>query len=175
MNVLMFSPPPRQQVRSLLISKGQGPVGWYTGRVSLSSRKLVWEIYKSRGLDLLYESDAYNDDLPYWVDMPSNEGLLVIPYTLDVNDMKFAVAPGFTSPDGFYEYLKNAFDCLRAEGIDGCAKMMSVGMHCRIIGRPGRTGALRKFLEYVASFDDVWVCTRREIAEHWRSEHPYKK
>ena len=105
--------------------------------------------------------------------MNDGEGNLIIPYTLDVNDMKFSVPPGFTSPDGFYEYLKNAFDLLYQEGKEGSPKMMSIGLHCRLIGRPGRAMALKKFLDYISGFDHVWVCTREEIATHWRKEFPF--
>ncbi len=126
------------------------------------------------GLELLYECDAYNDDLPYWVPV-DDQGLLIIPYTLDVNDMKFCVPPGFTNPDDFFTYAKNAFDTLLEEGQDGSPKMMTIGLHCRLIGRPGRLPALKKLLEYISGFQDqVWVCTRRQIAEHWRKEHPFK-
>ncbi|KAJ3091607.1 hypothetical protein HK102_014093 [Quaeritorhiza haematococci] len=157
---------------------GRAPVGWYTGRVSTKSRRVVWEEYKKLGLPLLYECDAYNDDLPYWVPMTNEEHLLVIPYTLDQNDMKFCVPPGFTAPDGFFEYLKNTFDILYSEGKDPkhpMPKMMSVGLHCRLVGKPGRAAALKKFLDYVSQFDDVWVATREEIARHWHQNHPPKK
>ena len=123
----------------------------------------------------MYECDAYNDDLPYYVRMEDGEGLLIIPYTLDVNDMKFSVSPGFSSPNAFFDYLKNAFDVLYEEGMDGSPKMMSIGLHCRIIGKPGRAAELKRFLEYVNSKEDVWVCTRKEIAEHWISEFPFQK
>jgi peptidoglycan/xylan/chitin deacetylase (PgdA/CDA1 family) len=152
----------------------KAPVGWYTGRISDRSRRLVWEEYKKLGLPLLYECDAYNDDLPYWVDM-DGEGLLVIPYTLDQNDMKFCVPPGFGGPDAFYQYLKNAFDILYEEGQQGAPKMMSIGLHCRLVGKPGRAAALRDFLKYISQFPDVWVATREQIALHWRNVHPYKK
>lgn len=129
----------------------------------------------------MYECDAYNDDIPYYVSTPNDSpkpivkdsGLLIIPYTLEVNDMKFSVSPGFGTPGAYFDYLKNAFDILYEEGCDGSPKMMSVGMHCRIVGRPGRAMELQRFLEYVESKSDVWVCTRKEIAEHWRKEFPY--
>ena len=141
---------------------GKRPVGWYTGRNSPNTRRLVLE----EG-GFLYDSDAYDDDLPYWVDeLESNNKHLVIPYTLDVNDMRFASPQGFNSGDQFFNYLKDSFDALYLEGKTN-PKMMSVGMHARILGRPGRIMAMRKFLEYVKTFDDVWLCTRREIAEHW--------
>ena len=141
---------------------GKRPIGWYTGRNSPNTRRLVME----EG-GFLYDSDTYDDDLPYWVDgLESNNKHLVIPYTLDVNDMRFASPQGFNSGDQFFNYLKDSFDALYLEG-ETHPKMMSVGMHARILGRPGRIMAMRKFLEYVKTFDDVWLCTRREIAEHW--------
>ena len=141
---------------------GKRPVGWYTGRNSPNTRRLVME----EG-GFLYDSDTYDDDLPYWVDeLESNNKHLIIPYTLDVNDMRFASPQGFNSGDQFFNYLKDSFDALYLEGKTN-PKMMSVGMHARILGRPGRIMAMRKFLEYVKTFDDVWFCTRREIADHW--------
>ena len=141
---------------------GKRPIGWYTGRNSPNTRRLVME----EG-GFLYDSDTYDDDLPYWVDgLESNNKHLVIPYTLDVNDMRFASPQGFNSGDQFFNYLKDSFDALYLEGKTH-PKMMSVGMHARILGRPGRIMAMRKFLEYVKTFDDVWFCTRSEIAEHW--------
>ena len=141
---------------------GKRPVGWYTGRNSPNTRRLVME----EG-GFLYDSDTYDDDLPYWVDeSESNNKHLIIPYTLDVNDMRFASPQGFNSGDQFFNYLKDSFDALYLEGKTH-PKMMSVGMHARILGRPGRIMAMRKFLEYVKTFDDVWFCTRREIADHW--------
>jgi len=141
---------------------GKRPIGWYTGRNSPNTRRLVME----EG-GFLYDSDTYDDDLPYWVDgLESNNKHLVIPYTLDVNDMRFASPQGFNSGEQFFNYLKDSFDALYLEG-ETHPKMMSVGMHARILGRPGRIMAMRKFLEYVKTFDDVWFCTRSEIAEHW--------
>ena len=141
---------------------GKRPVGWYTGRNSPNARRLVIE----EG-GFLYDSDTYDDDLPYWADeLESNNKHLIIPYTLDVNDMRFASPQGFNSGDQFFNYLKDSFDALYLEGKTH-PKMMSVGMHARILGRPGRIMAMRKFLEYVKTFDDVWFCTRREIADHW--------
>ena len=141
---------------------GKRPIGWYTGRNSPNTRRLVME----EG-GFLYDSDTYDDDLPYWVDeLESNNKHLIIPYTLDVNDMRFASPQGFNSGDQFFNYLKDSFDALYLEGKTH-PKMMSVGMHARILGRPGRIMAMRKFLEYVKTFDDVWLCTRREIADHW--------
>ena len=142
---------------------GKRPLGWYTGRNSPNTRKLVIE----EG-GFLYDSDSYDDDLPYWVEGKSEkERHLVIPYTLDANDMRFATPQGFNSGDQFYNYLKDSFDALYLEG-EVNPKMMSVGMHARILGRPGRIMAMRKFLAYVRTFDDVWFCTRKQIADHWQ-------
>jgi putative urate catabolism protein len=146
---------------------GQRPLGWYTGRISPQTRKLVAE----EG-GFLYDSDAYNDDLPYWVEI-AGKGHLVIPYTLDNNDMKFSVAPGFTSGDGWFTYLKDAFDVLHREG-QRTPRMMSIGLHCRLAGRPGRFAALERFVDYVQSHRDVWICKRIDIARHWRQVHPWQ-
>lgn len=141
---------------------GKRPEGWYTGRNSPNTRKLILE----EG-GFLYDSDTYDDDLPYWSDeFGAEKKHLIIPYTLDVNDMRFASPQGFNSGDQFFNYLKDTFDALYLEG-EVSPKMMSVGMHARILGRPGRIMAMRRFLEYVKTFDNVWLCTRREIADHW--------
>ena len=138
------------------------PIGWYTGRNSPNTRRLVIE----EG-GFLYDSDSYDDDLPYWVEGKSEKDKhLVIPYTLDVNDMRFATPQGFNSGDQFFNYLKDSFDALYLEGSTH-PKMMSIGIHARILGRPGRIMAMRRFLEYVRTFDDVWFCTRKQIADHW--------
>ena len=146
---------------------GQRPLGWYTGRISARTRALVAE----EG-GFLYDSDAYNDDLPYWVEI-AGKGHLVIPYTLDNNDMKWAVPPGFSSGDGYFNYLKDAFDVLYREG-ERTPRMMSIGLHCRLVGRPGRFAALERFLDHVQSHQDVWICRRVDIARHWRQVHPFK-
>lgn len=141
---------------------GRRPLGWYTGRNSPNTRRLVME----EG-GFLYDSDTYDDDLPYWTEESKSDNRhLIIPYTLDVNDMRFASPQGFNSGDQFFNYLKDTFDALYLEG-ETHPKMMSVGMHARILGRPGRIMAMRRFLEYVKTFDDVWLCTRNEIADHW--------
>jgi urate oxidase len=146
---------------------GERPLGWYTGRCSVNTIDLATE----EG-GFLYVSDAYDDDLPYWRE---HWGLaqLVIPYSLDANDMRFATPQGFNSGDQFYAYLKDSFDILYAEGQAGSPKMMSVGLHCRLIGRPGRAAALARFLDYVQGFKDVWVARRIDIARHWHEHHPY--
>lgn len=141
---------------------GKRPEGWYTGRNSPNTRRLIVE----EG-GFLYDSDTYDDDLPYWTnEFGAEKKHLIIPYTLDVNDMRFASPQGFNSGDQFFNYLKDTFDALYLEG-EVSPKMMSVGMHARILGRPGRIMAMRRFLEYVKTFDNVWLCSRREIADHW--------
>ena len=146
---------------------GQRPQGWYTGRTGPNTRRLVAE----EG-GFLYDSDAYDDDLPYW-HTETGYPQLVIPYTLDVNDMRFSTAQGFNSGEQFFQYLKDTFDTLYMEG-ETAPKMMSVGLHCRLIGRPGRIAALRRFLDYVKQHDSVWLCRRIDIANHWHQHHPYQ-
>ncbi len=146
---------------------GQRPTGWYTGRNSPHTRKLVVEAG-----GFAYDADSYADDLPYWnydYDRPH----LVIPYTLDNNDMRFATPQGFNSGEQFFTYLRDAFDVLYAEG-ETAPKMMSVGLHCRLVGRPGRAAALARFLDYVQQHDLVWLCRRIDIAKHWQQQHPPK-
>lgn len=156
----------QRAVASLERTIGERPYGWYCRYApSLNTRRLVVE----EG-GFLYDSDAYNDDLPYWVNV-SGKNHLVIPYTLDVNDMKFSVAPGFSSPSGYFEYMRDAFDVLYREG-KTAPKMMSIGLHCRLAGRPGRAAALERFLDHVAKHEDVWVCKRVDIARHWIANHP---
>ncbi len=145
---------------------GQAPRGWYTGRCSDHTVRLIAE---DGSFD--YISDAYADDLPYWVQVGDRDQL-VIPYTLDTNDMRFATPQGFNSGDQFFAYLKDSFDALYAEGEAGQAKMLSIGLHCRLIGRPGRVMALQKFLDYIAGLKDVWCPKRIEIAAHWHTHHP---
>src|SRR6266540_1024813 len=157
----------RLAVESLTKVTGGRPLGWYTGRLSPNTRRLVVEAG-----GFLYDADAYNDDLPYWVDV-SGRPHLVIPYTLDNNDMKFGTPQGFNSGDDFFAYLRDAFDVLYAEGADA-PKMMSVGLHMRLAGRPGRAAALARFLDYVQGHDRVWVCRRIDIARHWIEHHPYR-
>ncbi|HEV2262122.1 MAG TPA: allantoinase PuuE [Candidatus Rubrimentiphilum sp.] len=153
-------------IASLEQTVGERPYGWYCRYApSENTRRLVVE----EG-GFLYDSDAYNDDLPYWVKV-SGKNHLVIPYTLDVNDMKFSVAPGFTSPSGYAEYMKDAFDVLYREG-KRHPKMMSIGLHTRLAGRPGRTAALERFLDHVLKHKRVWICRRIDIARHWIAVHP---
>ncbi|MEE3850671.1 allantoinase PuuE [Gordonia sp. LSe1-13] len=149
---------------------GQRPQGWYTGRDSPNTRRLVVE----QG-GFLYDSDSYADDLPYWVKVPRGDDQvdhLVVPYTLDTNDMRFASPGGFPSGEQFFAHLRDAFDVLYAEGVAGSPKMLSVGLHCRLVGRPARLAALERFLDHIQSHDDVWIARRIDIAEHWRTVHP---
>jgi allantoinase len=145
---------------------GQRPLGWYTGRPSPNTRRLV----VAEG-GFLYDSDAYDDDLPYWTTVDGN-GHLVIPYSLDNNDSRFTRSQGFDLADEFFAYLRDAFDWLYAEG-GTMPRMMSVGLHSRLVGRPGRIGGLAKFLDHVQKHRDVWICRRVEIARHWRARYPY--
>ncbi len=154
----------QRAVESIERLTGNRPVGWYTGRNSPNTRRLVVE----HG-GFLYDADSYSDDLPYW-EQVSGKPHLVIPYTLDANDMRFATKQGFHTGDQFYAYLKDAFDVLYAEGASA-PKMMSVGLHCRLIGRPGRAASLARFLDYVQGHEDVWICRRMDIANHWYQHH----
>ena len=144
---------------------GERPRGWYTGRSSHNTLRLVAEE------GFLYAADSYADDLPYWTRFGERDQL-VVPYTLDANDMRFATPQGFNSGDQFEAYLRDTFDCLLREGREGAPKMMSVGLHCRLVGRPGRAEALRRFIDYARGHDDVWFATREEIARHWHAHHP---
>ena len=156
----------RKAVASITQTIGERPYGWYCRYApSENTRRLVVE----EG-GFLYDADAYNDDLPYWTKVGAKDHL-VIPYTLDVNDMKFAVAPGFTSPSGYYEYMRDAFDVLYREG-EKQPKMMSIGLHTRLAGRPGRAAALERFLDYVLEHEGVWIARRVDIARHWIANHP---
>ena len=152
----------RRAIETITSVTGSRPVGWYTGRGTEATRRLVVE-----DGGFLYDSDDYSDELPFWVEV---EGVkhLVIPYTLDANDFKFLLVNGFVTADEFFDYLRDALDVLREEG----GRMLSVGLHCRIIGRPGRAAGLDRFLAHVKGLDDVWVCTRADIARHWRDVHP---
>ena len=145
---------------------GEAPLGWYTGRTSPNTRRLVVE----HG-GFLYDADDYSDDLPFWV-TEAGRPHLVVPYTLDSSDMRFASAQGFNTGEQFFTYLKDAFDVLYAEG-EVAPKMLSVGLHCRLAGRPGRIAGLERFLRYAAGHKDVWFCRRLDIARHWMKTHPY--
>ena len=147
---------------------GERPLGWYTGRSSENSRELTAEIG-----GFLYNADSYADELPYWEATRSGPQLIV-PYTLDANDMRFATNQGFNSGDQFFAYLRDSFDVLYAEG-ETAPKMMSIGLHCRLVGRPGRAAALMRFLDYVQGHERVWVATRADIARHWHATFPYEE
>ena len=144
---------------------GSAPVGWYTGRDSPNTRRLVVE----HG-GFLYDADSYADELPYWQPVAGRQHL-VVPYTLDANDMRFASAQGFNAGDQFFNYLRDSFDVLYAEGEDR-PRMLSIGLHCRLVGRPGRFSALQRFLDHIDAHDRVWVCRRADIARHWHDRHP---
>ena len=146
---------------------GERPYGWYTGRISPNTRRLVVE----EG-GFLYDSDAYADDLPYW-DNTYGKPLLIIPYALDTNDFRYAMPQGFNSGEQFFSYVKDAFDYLYAEG-KSRPKMLSIGLHCRLSGRPGRTKALARFIDYVLDHEKVWIARRIDIARHWHEKHPYQ-
>jgi putative urate catabolism protein len=155
-----------QAVAMLTDLTGSAPVGWYTGRDSPQTRRLVVE----HG-GFLYDADSYADDLPYWTTVDGRDHL-VVPYTLDTNDMRFAVAGGFPSGEQFFAHLRDAFDVLYAEGCAGAPKMLSVGLHCRLVGRPARTAALERFLDHVQSHEGVWITRRVDIARHWIGHFP---
>jgi len=155
----------RLAVESLTRATGSRPLGWYTGRLSPNTRRLVVE----EG-GFLYDADAYNDDLPYWTRV-NGRSPPVVPYTLHNNDMKFGTPQGFNSGEQFFGYLRDAFDVLYAEGAR-TPRMMSVGLHMRLVGRPGRFAALQRFLDHVAKHRDVWICRRIDIAQHWIEHHP---
>jgi putative urate catabolism protein len=152
----------RRAIEAIEKACGQRPVGWYTGRISDNTRRLVVE----EG-GFLYDSDSYADELPYWLEVAGQQHL-VIPYTLDANDFKFMLPNGFTTGEEFHDYLVDAVEQMCDDG----GRMLSIGLHCRIVGRPGRARALDRFLGWVAARDDVWVTTRADIARHWREHHP---
>lgn len=151
---------------------GERPLGWYTGRDSPNTRRLVADY---GGFE--YDSDYYGDDLPFWMQVKKTDGSvvpqLVVPYTLDTNDMRFALPQGFSQGDDFFTYLRDSFDVLYAEG-DDRPKMLSIGMHCRLLGRPGRILALQRFLDHIQKHERVWITRRIDIARHWKQTHPFK-
>ncbi len=157
-------------VRVIRELTGARPLGWYTGRDSPNTRRLVCD-----DGGFLYDSDYYGDELPFWTDVARSDGQrvrhLVVPYTLDANDMRFASPAGFATAGAFFEYLRDTFDVLYAEGAES-PRMMSIGMHCRLLGKPGRIVALQKFLDHVERHDRVWICRRIDIARHWIAHHP---
>ena len=156
----------REAIRLHTEVVGEAPRGWYTGRCSMNTVDLAAE----EG-DFAYIADSYADDLPYWV-RAGGKDQLIVPYTMDCNDMRFAIQAGYTNGDQFESYLKDSFDMLYAEGAEGAPKMLSIGLHCRLIGRPGRAMALKRALEHFAKHDGVWFATREQIADHWASLHP---
>jgi putative urate catabolism protein len=166
----------RQAVQAITQLTGQRPLGWYTGRDSPNTRRLVAD---EGGFE--YDSDYYGDDLPLWMKVQKTDGSvvphLVLPYTLDTNDMRFALPQGFSQADDFFVYLRDSFDALYAEGDPNgldTPKMLSIGMHCRLLGRPGRIVALQRFLDHVQQHAGVWICRRIDIARHWKQVHPFK-
>jgi len=168
--------PPEEEARQIAESfrlheevVGEAPRGWYTGRCSMNTVRLTAETGR---LDWI--SDTYDDDLPYWMEVGDHDQL-VIPYTLEANDMRFATAPGYITGEQFFQYLKDSFDTLYAEGAEGRGKMFSIGLHNRLIGRPGKFAGLKKFLDYALSHDGVWFARRGDIAGHWRKTHPHKR
>lgn len=150
---------------------GERPLGWYTGRDSPNTRQLVADYG-----GFLYDSDYYGDDLPFWMLVQKSDGTkvpqLIVPYTLDCNDMRFALPQGYSHAEPFFAYMRDTFDALYAEGAE-TPRMMSIGMHCRLLGRPGRIVALQRFLDHIARFDGVWVARRVDIARHWHATHPF--
>ncbi|WP_146347022.1 allantoinase PuuE [Falsiphaeobacter marinintestinus] len=148
---------------------GERPLGWYTGRCSLNTVRLAAE-----DGGFAYISDTYDDDLPYWLEIDDRDQL-IIPYTLEANDMRFSVSPGWVTGQDFFQYLKDSFDTLYAEGEAGHPAMMSIGLHCRLIGRPGKIAGLKKFLDYIADFPNVWTPRRIDIARHWAETHPHSR
>jgi len=171
-----------RQMQSLKSTTGVYPVGWFVGRCSPHTKALIHEVHEEFGEPLLYEADCFSDDLPYWVDVPAEEqhaqpkGMLMLPYSYDNNDLKYQIAPGTWGSSGaFLEYLKSSFDVLYAEGLEGRPKMMTIGLHCRISGKPGRFAAVESFVKYVEQHPEVWITTRKEIASHWHTNFPYAK
>ena len=155
------------------LTGGAWPLGWYTGRDSPNTKRLVADL---PGYE--YDSDYYGDDLPFWMTVQKSDGAtvphLVVPYALDTNDMRFVQAQGFNTGDHFFTYLRDSFDALYAEGEEK-PKMMSIGMHCRLLGKPGRIGSLQRFLDHIEAHDRVWICRRIDIARHWKAIHPYRE
>lgn len=168
--------PPEEEARQIAESfrlheevVGEPPLGWYTGRCSMNTVRLTAETHR-----LAWVSDTYDDDLPYWMEVGTHDQL-VIPYTLEANDMRFATAPGYIEGQQFFQYLKDSFDVLYAEGLAGQAKMFSIGLHCRLIGRPGKIAGLKRFMDYARGHEDVWFPRRIDIARHWAATHPHRR
>jgi peptidoglycan/xylan/chitin deacetylase (PgdA/CDA1 family) len=172
----------RRQLQSLKATTGSYPAGWFIGRCSSHTRALIHEVHQEENIPLLYSSDVFNDDIPYWSDVPAEKnsekpkGMLMMPYSYDCNDLKYQIAPGtWSSHTAFSDYLKSSFDTLYVEGIEGRPKMMTIGLHCRISGKPGRFSAVESFVKYILEKEDVWLTTRKEIALHWRENFPYRR
>jgi peptidoglycan/xylan/chitin deacetylase (PgdA/CDA1 family) len=172
----------KRQLQSLKATTGSYPAGWFVGRCSPHTRALIHEVHQEENVPLLYSSDVFNDDIPYWVDVPAEkssenpQGMLMMSYSYDCNDLKYQIGPGgWSSHTEFSDYLKASFDTLYAEGVEGRPKMMSIGLHCRISGKPGRSAAVETFLKYILEKEDVWVTTRKDIALHWREKFPYER
>jgi allantoinase len=157
----------RRAIDAIATVSGERPLGWYTGRTGPNTRRLVAE----EG-GFLYDADDYSDDLPFWT-VAAGRPHLVVPYTLDANDMRFLAGPAFSTGEQFFEYLRDTFDVLYAESAT-TPRLMSVGLHCRIAGRPGRLAGLVRFLDHIAGYDDVWVCRKVDVARHWREHHQYR-
>ncbi|KAM0754652.1 carbohydrate esterase family 4 protein [Meredithblackwellia eburnea MCA 4105] len=171
----------RKSIHAIKNTSGAFPSGLYWGHIESEggarSRGLVAKVFKEEGIPLKYYSDDYSDDLPHWVPYPGgkpDEGLLIVPYSLDCNDFKFHTSTHFQTGEEFATYLIATFDELYREGLAGSPKMMSIGLHCRVIGKPGRIGGLRKFIEHAQKHEGVWFAKREEIADHWAKVHPYK-
>ncbi|KPI35320.1 Chitin deacetylase 1 [Cyphellophora attinorum] len=169
-----------RQMYSLKSTTGSYPVGWFVGRCSPHTKALIHEAHEELDAPLLYEADCFSDDLPYWTDVPAEQnatnpkGMLMLPYSYDNNDLKFQIAPGsWGSSSAFLEYLQSSFDVLFAEGVQGMPKMMTIGLHCRISGKPGRFAAVESFVQYIKQRPDVWITTRKDIAQHWHKTFPY--
>ena len=163
----------QEAIRIMRTLQGDVPMGWYTGRDSPNTHRLVADMG-----GIVYDSDYYGEDLPFWMKLRKTDGTdalqLIVPYTLDCNDMRFSLPQGYSHADPFYQYLKDTFDALYAEGDPNglnAPKMMSIGMHCRLLGRPGRIAALQRFLDHIAQHSHVWVCKRMDIAQHWHTHH----
>lgn len=172
----------RRQLQSLKTTTGSYPAGWFIGRCSAYTKALIHEVHQEQNIPLLYSSDVFNDDIPYWSDVPAEKeskqpkGMLMMPYSYDCNDLKYQIAPGsWGSHNAFFEYLKASFDVLYKEGTMGRSKMMTIGLHCRISGKPGRFAAVESFVRYISEKDDVWLTTRKDIALHWRDKFPYHR
>ncbi|KAK9473095.1 uncharacterized protein V1510DRAFT_416030 [Dipodascopsis tothii] len=163
-----------KQMHSLKATTGSYPKGWYYARLSQHSRRLVYDVHQELGAELLWMGDAYADDLPYYMPVPgTKDALLMVPYSYDCNDARFHMPTGWSSTDDFYSHLQYAFDTLYEEGQEGVPKMMTVALHTRVVGKPGRFQALTKFMEYISKKEGVWVATREEIATHFKKEMPY--